>query len=260
MTPRWFPVLLLALVSCAKRTTPVAAEDASPTASASAAPLDEVPRPTPGAKVTSVSGVVMESLSLPSYTYLYLDTGQEKVWAAVPRAEVPVGERVTVTRAVLMTAYRSAALKRDFDRVYFGVLAGAPSGGRDPHAGVSAVPTPSAAPVNVSKASGPDARTIVEIMTSPKALAGKSVVVRGVVVKLNRGIMGKTWLHLVDGTGSASDKTNDLLVTTLLAKLPDVGATVLVRGKVATDQDFGSGYKYAVLVEAETIEADAPRK
>lgn len=256
MKPPWSAVLVLALVSCAKRPAPVEAEDASAMPTGSARALDEVPRPAPGAKVTSVSGVVVESLSLPSYTYLNLDTGREKVWAAVPRAEVPVGERVTVTRAVLMTAYRSAALGRDFDKVYFGVLAGAPSSGRDPHAGMSAAPTPSGAPVKVEKARGPGAKTIEEIARAPKTLEGKPVAVRGVVVKLNRGIMGKTWLHLADGTGSASDKTNDLLVTTLLDSLPKVGDTVLVRGKVATDRDFGSGYKYAVLIEAETIEGE----
>jgi hypothetical protein len=39
-------------------------------------------------------------------------------------------------------------------------------------------------------------------------------------------------------------------------ELPQVGATVLMTGKVVTDKDFGSGYSYAVLVEEATFTAE----
>jgi hypothetical protein len=66
-------------------------------------------------------------------------------------------------------------------------------------------------------------------------------------VKFNSGIMGKNWLHVRDGTSSAADNTNDLLVTTTApAKVGDV---VTVKGVVHTDRDFGSGYAYKVLLE-----------
>jgi hypothetical protein len=64
-------------------------------------------------------------------------------------------------------------------------------------------------------------------------------------VKYNGGIMGKNWLHIRDGSGQEGN--NDLTVTTdAPAK---VGDTVLVKGKVSTDRDFGGGYKYPVIVE-----------
>ena len=60
------------------------------------------------------------------------------------------------------------------------------------------------------------------------------------------------WLHLRDGTGSAADNSNDILVrTTAPAKLGDV---VTAKGIVRTDQDFGSGYAYKVLVEDATLQ------
>ncbi|MFO0571323.1 MAG: hypothetical protein U0263_37185 [Polyangiaceae bacterium] len=249
----------LSLSGCVKGTppSPENVADASPAPSAK---LDEVPRPMPGAAPTSVSGVVVEHLTLPTYSYLNLDTGGQKVWAAVPRTEVSVGQRVTISNAMLMSGYHSAALNRDFEKVYFGTLNGAvaPSAS-SPHGTANDVPAPTGSAVVVPKASAPDAKTIVEIAKS-KSLAGKPVTVRGVVVKLNLGILGKTWLHLQDGTGNAGDKTHDLLVTTTQRDLPKVGDTVLVHGKVENDKDFGAGYRFQFLVDAESIKKEASPK
>ena len=59
--------------------------------------------------------------------------------------------------------------------------------------------------------------------------------------------MGKNWIHLRDGSGTPEGKDNDVTVTTndTVAK----GDVVLVKGIVAVDRDFGSGYTYAVVVE-----------
>ena len=67
------------------------------------------------------------------------------------------------------------------------------------------------------------------------------------VVKFNGGIMGKNWVHLRDGSGSAADNSNDILVTSMdEAKVGDV---VIAKGIVKTDVNLGAGYAYKVLVE-----------
>ena len=101
-------------------------------------------------------------------------------------------------------------------------------------------------------------KTVAEIYPSSAKLAGKAVTVRGKVVKYNGDIMGKNWLHIQDGTGGVVD--NDLLVTT--SSVAALGDTVLVEGKVAINQDFGSGYKYDVLIEEAkvTVESSAAGK
>ena len=43
---------------------------------------------------------------------------------------------------------------------------------------------------------------------------GVEVVVRGRVVKFNPEIMGRNWLHLRDGSGSAEKQDNDITITT----------------------------------------------
>ena len=89
--------------------------------------------------------------------------------------------------------------------------------------------------------------TIQEIFAAQSKLAGKTVIVRGKVVKYNSQIMGKNWLHIRDGSGSANKADNDLTITTdTAAKLGD---TVLVTGNVSTKKDFGAGYKYDVILE-----------
>jgi DNA/RNA endonuclease YhcR with UshA esterase domain len=106
--------------------------------------------------------------------------------------------------------------------------------------------------IHVPKAVGANARTVAEIIAKGAELKNKPVLVRGKVVKYNAQIMGKNWIHLRDGSGSAADNTNDVLVTTTSqAKAGDV---VTVKGIVHTDKDFGSGYAYKVLIEEATLQ------
>ncbi len=101
--------------------------------------------------------------------------------------------------------------------------------------------------VKVAKAKGPDARTVAEVTTQGAALKGKTVVVHGQVVKFTPEVMGKNWVHLRDGSGSATDGSNDILVTT--KDETKIGDIVLAKGTVQTDKNFGSGYAYKVLID-----------
>jgi aspartyl/asparaginyl-tRNA synthetase len=85
------------------------------------------------------------------------------------------------------------------------------------------------------------------VVTKSSDLKDKTVTVRGKVVKFTASVMGKNWIHLRDGSGSAADKTDDVLVTT--AEQAKVGDVVVVKGLVRTDKDFGAGYAYKVLIE-----------
>ena len=116
---------------------------------------------------------------------------------------------------------------------------------------VAPAATTATAQPKVTKATGPDARTVAEVVQGKAALKDKTVLVRGRVVKVNTAIMGKNWLHLQDGSGSAADGSNDLLVTT--QDVATVGDIVSARGTVRTDVTVGPGYAYAVMIEAATL-------
>jgi len=216
-------------------------------AGANAAPLP------PGATV--VKGEVLEVKDVESYTYLRLKTKDGETWAAVSKAPVTKGAKVMIENVTVMNNFESKSLKKTFPTILFGTLGGA--GGSAPGDGM-AMAHPDLAKatgkgdINVPKASGANARTVAEIMTKSAELKGKPVLVHGKIVKYNAGIMGKNWIHLRDGSGSAADNTNDLLVTTTnQAKMGDV---VTVKGVVRTDKDFGSGYSYKVVVEEATLQ------
>jgi len=198
-----------------------------------------------------VEGKVLEKIDVSQYTYLNIEAKEGKVWAAVPRANVAVGDSVTVERAMAMTDFSSPTLNRKFDKIYFGTLRGAaPS----PH-GSAAPPSEAALPIpadiKVDKAKGANAHTVEEVFKKAPELTGKEVRIHGVVVKVNANIMDRNWIHVRDGSGSEDDKTNDLVVTS--SEVPRVGATVTLVGKVATKKDFGGGYSYSVLVEEATF-------
>jgi len=211
------------------------------------------------------SGKVAETMDAGGYTYVLVDTGTNKAWAAATKFAVKSGDTVTVPDSMPMSNFHSASLKRDFAVIYFadsitvnGVNSAAatlPPGHPTLGAGGDAN-LPPGHPSTGGKMSPPkldfsqlkpakNGKTVADIYTDSSKLAGKSVKVRGKVVKYNANILGKNWLHLQDGTGSAG--SDDLLVTTTgEAKRGD---TVLIEGKVALNKDFGSGYKYNLLVE-----------
>lgn len=122
-----------------------------------------------------------------------------------------------------------------------------------PPAGVHGAPKAAdVADVKVPKATGPDARTVAEVVTDRAKLKDKTVVVRGKVVKFTRAVMGKNWIHVRDGSGSAAQNTNDLVVNT--KEEAKVGDVVIVKGVVKTDVDLGAGYTYQVLLENATLQ------
>ncbi len=196
-----------------------------------------------------VSGVVLEVKDVDSYTYIRLKTKDGETWAAVSRAPVKVGATVSIGDAMVMQNFESKSLKKTFPAIVFGSLAGSSKLATEPHP--TGTPVADTAPIRVEKATGANARTVAEVITKGAELKDKAVQVRGKVVKFNPAIMGKNWIHLRDGSGSASDATNDLLVTTNAKAKP--GDVITVSGMVRVDKDFGAGYVYKVLIEDATI-------
>jgi hypothetical protein len=211
------------------------------------------------------SGKVTETMDAGGYTYVLVDTGTNKVWAAATKFRVKKGDSVTIPDSMQMTDFESKSLNRTFSVIYFAgsiSVNGTKSGpetlppGHPAIGGSAAGGLPAGHPSMGAQKPLPkfdftgvrpakDGKTVAEIYAASAKLEGKSVTVRGKVVKYNPGIMGRNWLHIQDGTGGPG--SNDLLVTT--TDRAKRGDTVLVVGKVALNKDFGAGYKYNVLVE-----------
>jgi len=254
-----------ALVACKK-----------PEAPAKAAPQMQPPGAAQPAG-QAMQGKVLEKLEAPPYTYLKLQTASGEAWAAVPATKVEVGAQAAVLNAFPMQDFESKTLNRKFPVVYFGTLEGegqaapmgggmggamggamgggmpaAPCGKPDPAQMAAQHKMVGAGPSDVKveklpKAAGADGRTVSEVWEQKGALKAKSVTIHAKVVKYSPGIMGKNWVHLRDGTGSAEKNDHDLTVTT--QDETKVGDVVTVKGTVQVDKDFGAGYAYPVIVE-----------
>lgn len=225
----------------------------------------EAPATAPAADHSRIPGTVLETVDASSYSYLRLETADGEAWAAVPKARLDIGSQVVLLDPQAMSDFESKTLGRTFDTIYFGTLEGhsaAPPmarSGANPHgemqegmgSGANSADA-SAAPIEVAKAEGADGRSIAELHANRDDLSGKTVALRGRVVKYSAGIMGRNWIHLQDGSGDPTTGTNDVTVTS--SGTTAVGEIVLVRGTVAVDKDFGAGYRYAVIVEDASVE------
>lgn len=217
------------------------------------------PHPSMQPESSAVVGKVLEVLNVENFTYLRLDTQQGEVWAAVIKGQIQKGEIVSLENAIEIKNFESKTLKRTFDKIWFGNLGGTNRGASKPsELGSAFNVTPPRMPMGmpkldvisdapITKATGANAKTVAEVVTNGSKLKGKTVVVRGRVMKYNADIMGKNWVHLQDGSGLEADGSNDILVTT--TSTTNIGAVVTATGVVQTDKDFTAGYDYKVLIE-----------
>lgn len=197
-----------------------------------------------------LTGKVLETMNAGGYTYIKLKTDAGEPWVAVQQTRVKAGSTVTVHAQMTLDNFKSQTLNRTFDHIVFATMGGdsaavAPAAS-GPH-GAPAVPPKNIGDVNVPKARGAGAKTVAEVWAAKAALKDAPVTIRGKVVKFLPEIMGKNWLHLRDGSGSAEKSDNDITVVT--KDVVAVGDVVIVKGTVRVDKDFGAGYKYPVVVE-----------
>ncbi len=194
------------------------------------------------------TGKVLEALKGGGYTYLKVEENKNEFWIAGPQILVKVGTTVSFSEQMWMKDFKSKALDRTFERIMFvGNIKIAGSGAS--HGGAV---LPTANFKEVSRASAKDAGTftVAELYAKKAELDGKLVTVKGKVVKVSPNIMGKTWVHIQDGTGKEG---TDKIIFTSKNQTALVGTDVTAQGVVNLDVNLGSGYFYSILVEESTF-------
>jgi hypothetical protein len=217
----------------------------------------------PAAEPVPLAGKVLQTMNASGYSYIYIEQADgSKKWVAVTQTGVKVGDQVVFKPGMEMGRFESKALNRSFDSIIFseGVLSGAsnapvtdPGKNEGVSPGSQGTIKDKAAKISVPKATGPNAITVGEAFSKSAKLNNKKVVIHGQVVKFSSGIMGKNWIHIQDGTGSEKKKTHNLVCTSK-SDIADVGDVVTITGTLIKDRDFGSGYKYPVIIEDAKIE------
>jgi GW (Gly-Tryp) dipeptide domain len=221
--------------------------DGKPLAAAPAPAEPAAAAPAPAAGQPELAGVIVETMNAGGYTYALLERDGKKTWVAGPETALKMGAQLPAMQGTAMSNFRSDTLKRTFDVIYF--VAAFSSGTAAPINPHGAPPVAADKVEAIAPAAG--GITVAALYQGKTTLAGKPAVVRGKVVKVNNGILGRNWVHLRDGTGAAG--SNDLLVTS--QTVVKAGDVVVARGTVTLDKDFGSGYRYDVLLEDAALEA-----
>jgi len=198
-----------------------------------------------------ISGKVVDTMDSGGYTYVQLEQDGKKTWVAVQQMNVKKGQTMTFKPGMVMENFESKTLKRTFDTIVFsdGVVDQKSGAAGAAQASGSKAQVAPAEKIRVAKATGPNAYTVAELYKNKKSLSGKKVSVKAKVAKVTAGIMKMNWIHLQDGTGDANKGTHDIVATTTTADMPASGDVVTVSGTLVADKDFGSGYKYSVLID-----------
>lgn len=200
-------------------------------------------------KEPPISGKVVETMNSGGYTYVQLEKNGKKTWVATMEIKVKKGQEMSFKPGSEMTDFESKTLKRKFDRIIFsdGPISQGGAASKPETSGSKTKVVAAAEKIKVEKASGANAYTVAELYQKKAGLEKKNVVIKGKVVKVSVGIMKKNWIHIQDGSGDAKKGTHNLVVTS--QDVPAVGDTVTVNGTLYNNKDFGSGYKYDLIVE-----------
>ncbi len=196
-----------------------------------------------------MSGVVVETMNASGYTYVSVKSPDGQIlWAAGPKTSLSKGQTVTFNQGTIMKGFKSPTFNRTFKTIYFTTafqVLGKPQSAQNTQK------TNTETQVKPSNNKLPNIAngeySVEQLFAQSNALSGKQVVFRGKVVKFNAGIMGKNWLHIQDGSGTAANKNHDITVTTDANVA--VGDNVVVKGTMVTNKDFGAGYSYIVIIE-----------
>lgn len=188
-----------------------------------------------------------EVIQSSGYTYVRVSEDEKENWIAISKQEVEKGKSYYYEAGIEMTDFVSKELKRTFKSIFFvdkfsdqpitnlkASTDNAPKGNQ---------PAIAKEGIKVEPAEG--GITIAELYANKDSYAGKTVKIRGEVVKYSAEIMGKNWVHLQDGTNS--NGLFDIAITT--SDVTKVGDVVTFEGSVTLKKDFGAGYFYEVIVE-----------
>ncbi|MCF8349459.1 MAG: hypothetical protein K9G61_11660 [Bacteroidales bacterium] len=197
---------------------------------------------------------VAEVIQTSNYTYLDVEENGNRYWMAIAKNDVAPGQMLYYNSGLPMSNFESKELNRIFEQILFVQV-------------VSDNPNPEStlAPMEramVNKSAGEKKQveiapvtgglTLEQVYDQREQLAGKEIVVKGIVTKYNPAILNRNWLHIQDGTEKG--KNYDLTITT--NDETKVGEIVVFKGTLNLNVDFGSGYAYDLILENATLQKE----
>ncbi len=195
----------------------------------------------PADNLNSHEVMVNEVINVKDYTYLKVSENDKEYWIAIAKADVNEGEVLIYKRSMEMKNFHSEELDRTFESILF-------IDQIDKKLGSGILNTPQKPVIEKLEIKLDPVKngvTIAQLYNNLNSYSGKVVRIKGIVTKINTGIMKRNWIHIQDGTSSGENF--DLTITT--NENVSSGQEVIFEGKITLNKDFGYGYSYKVLIE-----------
>jgi hypothetical protein len=185
---------------------------------------------------------IEEVLDSGGYTYIKAREEGLLFWIAGPQSALQKGETLTLGTQMWMDDFKSSTLNKTFDAIMF-VQEFAPA---------KSAKAQTKLPYMKALSSINGSISIKELYSDAKKFKSTSVTLHARIVKISKGIMGKNWIHLIDGSSQSDD---GVITATTEEENFSVDDLVLVTGTLTTDKDFGYGYFYPVILEEASFTA-----
>lgn len=175
------------------------------------------------------------------YTYVEVSENNEDYWVAIPKGKIEIGQAYFYKGGMKMVNFKSTELNKTFDEVWFlqDLYKDNPSKKSVDH---SQNKTKEVFKIIQQPENG---TSIEKLLSDPESFENKTIVTKGQVIKVNKNILDRNWVHIKDGT-TFKDKTQ---ITITTADSVNIGDVVTFKGNVTLEKDFGYGYVYPVLIE-----------
>ncbi len=201
--------------------------------------------------------MVKEVLQTSSYSYFLVTETNQDFWIATSKVDIKVGAEIYYGKATKMENFNSKELNRVFDTLYLvDAISDKPISNSPAKQITAPYKTKNTATkgaeklkedIKISPIDG--GTTIADLFKNKVALSGKKVLIKGKVIKVNKNILDRNWIHIQDGT--QFETTHSLTITS--KETVQVGDIVTFEGVVALDKEFGAGYSYDLLLEKAVI-------
>lgn len=192
------------------------------------------------------TGKILEIKDSGAYVYIKIKKEKEDIWAAIPKTDVKVGDKVTLKESTWMKNFESKTLGRTFDKVLFAEIDGQKKAihGVDNIHGIhgQAMKKPNPEFNKITTSNEKAIQTNIEAIQKNKdKFKNKNVTLEGEVVQVSNKVMGNTWIKIKNN--------NDAMIFRSMNEDEKVkiGDKVKVTGTINTDVDYGYGFKYNVI-------------
>ena len=179
------------------------------------------------------------------YQFAEVREGDKTYWIASTARNIRAGETYFYNEALVRTQFESAELQTVFDTLLL-VTRLVPEGKQGelkPPQNLSAPEEAEESQNEAETAQDPVLVSLATLLQNPEPYENQWVEISGTCVKVNPGIMNRNWVHLK----AAGEDGGQVVVTT--QDEVEVGEMVRMQAVVKRNRDFGSGYRYDLLLE-----------